>query len=166
VTYLRPNSFLQDLASFFASTIASQGTFFAPMADAPVSFVDARDVGRVAAKVLTEDGHEGRIYDLTGPEAITYTQVAQRMSTIFGKPVRYVALSDEAAKQALGAVGLPGWFVDAFLSLCHFYRQGGGSLTTEWIKILTGTNPCTLDTYLKENIATFRDSNADGIPSR
>jgi uncharacterized protein YbjT (DUF2867 family) len=78
-TFLRPNLFMQGLFNF-RSTIASRGAFYAPGGDARVSIVDVRDIASIAAKALTELGHAGKTYDITGPEALTHAEMAQQLS--------------------------------------------------------------------------------------
>jgi uncharacterized protein YbjT (DUF2867 family) len=74
--------------------------------------IDARDVGEAAAKVLTEDGHEGKIYTLTGPAAISFYDVAEALSGVLGKEVDYVNIPPERAKEAMLSRGIPEWVVD------------------------------------------------------
>src|SRR5215472_19041486 len=86
-TFLRPNLYFQGLL-IFAGSISAEGKFFAPIGDATVSAVDVRDIAAVAAVVLTESGHEGATYTLTGPEAITHSQIAAALSAALGRTVR------------------------------------------------------------------------------
>jgi len=79
-TFLRPNLFFQGLLAF-AQSIAAEGRFYAPIGDTPVSAVDVRDIAAVAAVTLTEPGHEGATYTLTGPAAITHAQIATALTT-------------------------------------------------------------------------------------
>lgn len=90
-----------------AETIARDGCLRPP--DAKVAMADPRDVTAVAAVVLTEDGHEGRTYQLTGPVAVTYTKVAAELSASIGRPVAYVDVPDAAAREGRVGSGLPGW---------------------------------------------------------
>jgi uncharacterized protein YbjT (DUF2867 family) len=85
-TFLRPNLFMQGLLNF-RSTIATQSAFYAAANDAKVSAVDVRDIAEVAVAALTETGHEGKIYDLTGPQALTHAEMAERLSTALGRRI-------------------------------------------------------------------------------
>ena len=107
-TFLRPNLFMQGLLSF-RPTIASEGVFFAPVSCARVSVVDVRDIGEVAAKTLAEPRHEGKTYDLTGPEALTHAEMAEQLSQAVGKPIKHVEVSSEVMRDALLKNGLPAW---------------------------------------------------------
>jgi uncharacterized protein YbjT (DUF2867 family) len=117
--------------------------------------VDARDVGAVAAYLLTEEGHQDQAYEVTGPEALSCGQVAEIFSTLLEVPVRYTALSDEEAQQAL-LKRYPAWTAQAVLTLLQFYRQGGGARVTRVIEEVTAHKPCTVVTYLAEHLQTFQ----------
>jgi uncharacterized protein YbjT (DUF2867 family) len=105
-TFLRLNSFMQNFVPSHARSIAAQGTFYEPLADARVSHVDTRDIAIAAANVLTETGHEGRAYDITGPEALTDYQIADKLSTLLGKQITYTPVPDEAMHQGLLSTGM------------------------------------------------------------
>src|SRR5262245_16170931 len=77
-TILQPNSFHQNILSS-AGTIKAQGMFYWPMKNAQQSTVDIRDINAVAAKVFTTSGHEGKTYVITGPEALTFQQAAEKL---------------------------------------------------------------------------------------
>ena len=97
-TFLRPNLFMQGLLGFRASIVA-EGRFFAAAGDAKISAVDVRDIAAVAAAALTE-GHEGRTYDITGPEALTHAEMAERLSAALGRRVEFVDVPPDAMRQA------------------------------------------------------------------
>ncbi|MFN3596596.1 MAG: SDR family oxidoreductase [Rubricoccaceae bacterium] len=87
-THLRASYFMQNLAGMHAADIRA-GHLSVPAGDGKTSFVDARDVGEAAAVVLTVPGHEHRAYDLTGPEALDYFEVARVLSEVLGRRVEY-----------------------------------------------------------------------------
>src|SRR5262249_5160332 len=94
-TFLRPNLYFQGLLTI-ARSISIQGSFFAPIGDATVSAVDVRDIAAVAATALTKVGHEGATYTLTGPEAITPSQIAAALTAALGRTVRFIDVPPEA----------------------------------------------------------------------
>src|SRR5215471_3341710 len=112
-TILRPESFMQNIPTFFASTLNSQGAFYPAMGEPPVGFVTVRDIAAVAAKILTADGHAGKTYTLTGSELLNYSQVAAKLSQVLGRSVRYVAITQQQLRQSLRDMGMPPWQVDA-----------------------------------------------------
>src|SRR5262245_27393313 len=87
-TFLRPNGFMQNLVTYNSGTIKSQNAFYAAQGDGAVSQIDIRDISAVAVKVLSEDGHEGKAYALTGPEALTNDQIAEKLSRVSGRTIR------------------------------------------------------------------------------
>lgn len=136
-TFLRPNLFMQGLLNF-RPTIASQGVFFAPVSQARISVVDVRDIGAVAAKTLTETKHEGRTYDLTGPEALTHAEMAEQLTQAVGKPIKHVEVSLEVMKEALLKSGLPGWQAEGVVEDYEHYRKGEAEQVTSAIRDITG----------------------------
>ena len=155
-TFLRLNSFMQNFDPSHARSIVAQGTFYEALADARVSHVDTRDIALAAANVLTEAGHEGRAYDITGSEALTDTQIAEKLSTLLGKHITYTPVPDEAMRQGLLSAGLSDWYANSLVKLYQFYRQGGGAPVTPDLEQLIRQKPRTMDAYLQENIAAFK----------
>ena len=97
---LRSSFFMSNLLAA-AEPVALEGKLYAPAGEAQIAMIDPRDVGAAAAAVLTSAGHDGRSYVLTGPEAVTYTQVAAALAEATGREVEFVDLPDEAATQGL-----------------------------------------------------------------
>ncbi len=154
-TFVRPNSFMQNLRSY-AGSIAAEDAFYVPAADARISHVDARDVAAVATRALTEDGHAGKAYEVTGPEALTCDEVAGLFSARLGRTIRYVSVPDEGARQGMVAAGLPEWYADGLVELYQLYRRQEGAVVTDAVERVTGQQPRTVDAYLAENIGMFK----------
>src|SRR5918995_1569557 len=136
-TFLRPQSFMQNTL-MAARTVASEGRIYQPFKDAKLGMIDARDIGEVAAKVLSEAGHEGKVYTLTGPAAISLYDVAEALSEILGKEVRYVNISLEDAKRAMLNMGLSEWRADVLIEYAKAHSGGYSNFTTEDVEQLTG----------------------------
>jgi uncharacterized protein YbjT (DUF2867 family) len=106
-TFLRPGEFMQNFVNFDSQTIKEQGAFYLPaVGDPKVSFVDVRDIAAVAVKALTDDDgnddkHKGKVYTITGPEALSYYQAAEILSNATGKKISYVNVSKEEARQGM-----------------------------------------------------------------
>ncbi|HKN55148.1 MAG TPA: NAD(P)H-binding protein, partial [Amycolatopsis sp.] len=98
-TILRPNFYLQNFLR--QPTIRTHDVFSTPLISSPISFVDTADIARVAARILTTEGHNGQIYDITGPEALTYDEAASTFSEILGRPIRYLGQPDDEARAAM-----------------------------------------------------------------
>jgi len=146
---------MQNFGPMYAQSIITSGMIFAPLANARISYVDARDVGAVAAHLLTEEGHQDQEYEVTGPEALSCGQLAEIFSTLLDVPVRYTAISDDDAQQEF-LKRYSAWTAHAVLTLLQFYRQGGGASVTQVFEEVTAHKPCTVVTYLTEHRQTFQ----------
>lgn len=110
-TMLRPNFFMQNLSSTYAERIRRDGELFVPAGRAFTAFIDARDVGAVAAAVLTEPGHASRAYTLSGEQALTYRKVAAIMTDVLGRPIRFLP-SEADYLASLAAEGAPEDYIE------------------------------------------------------
>jgi uncharacterized protein YbjT (DUF2867 family) len=156
-TILRPNSFHQNILAYLAPVIREQGAFYAAAHGGRFSFVDVRDIGAAAANVLiSPSAHAGKIYELNGPEAVTYSELADRISRAAGRTVRYVDIPEEAQRQAMAGTGMPAWQVDALLDLQRYYVNGQGGEVTDVLPSLLGRPPLTLDQFLTEHADNFQ----------
>jgi uncharacterized protein YbjT (DUF2867 family) len=157
-TILRPNSFLQNILAFYAPSIRAQGEFYVAMGDAKLSLIDVRDVGGAAARILTApQAHAGKTYELTGPEAFSYAEVAEHISRVTGQEVKFVDMPEEAQRKAMLDMGMPEWQVTALLDLQQYYSKlGKGGEVTDTLAKLVGRAPITLDQFLQENKDAFR----------
>lgn len=155
-TFLRPNGFMQNYINSFAQTIKEQGAFYLAQGNSKYSMVDVKDIAAVATKALTENGHEGRSYLITGPEALSNGQVAEKISKVTGKPVKYVAISDEQMRDAMQQQGAPPAVIDALVDLMHFYISGKAAVVSHDVEKVTGRKATTFDQFAQENAAAFR----------
>jgi len=137
-TFLRPNGFMQNVVTYMAETIRTQSAIYSSGADGAASHIDVRDLGAVAASVLLEMGHEGQAYELTGPSAITYGQIAETLTGVLGRPIRYVPITHEQYKQALLAAGTPEPWADALVDLNRFYAEGHAAAVSPSVRRVTG----------------------------
>ncbi len=154
-TVLAPNSFMQNFL-LWAGSAQEQGGFYLPAGEAAVSHVDARDVAAVAAHVLTSEGHEGATYTITGPEALTYHQVADTLSKLLDKPVRYVEVPPAAAREAMTGGGVPEWLADGLLELFEVYRGGAAAGVTDEVHKATGSPGRTVEAFLRDHLSAYR----------
>jgi uncharacterized protein YbjT (DUF2867 family) len=122
---VRPNLFFQNVPESTIPGIDEGGNFYLDAGAARISMVDARDVAAVAAVVLTEPGHSGAHYDVTGPEALSYQDVAAKLSRTLAREITYVDVPDEAARDALLGFGLDEWFVGALVGLSRTTADRG-----------------------------------------
>jgi uncharacterized protein YbjT (DUF2867 family) len=110
----------------------------------------------VAARVLTGKGHEGKAYDLTGPEALTYEQAAGILSRAVGRPIKHVSITPEQLKQGALAMGMPEVYADALVDLDRAYATGRLTAVTPTAKELTGRDPIRFEQFAKDYADKFR----------
>jgi uncharacterized protein YbjT (DUF2867 family) len=155
-TFLRPNGFMQNYSTSSAALIRTQGVFYDSTRDARYSVIDARDIGVVAAKVLTEPGHVGKAYKLSGPEALSNTEIAEKISRASGRPVRHIDLPDGDYKKSLVGFGIPEEYADAIVDLNVYYRSGAGAPVTPDFERLVGRKPGTFDQFARDNARVWQ----------
>jgi uncharacterized protein YbjT (DUF2867 family) len=154
-TLLRPVSFMQNFVTYYGDTIRQQSAIYLPCGDAREGHVDARDIARVAARVLTSAGHEGKSYVLTGPELLSYSEAADKLSAVLGRTIVYVNVSEADHKKSLLEMGVPADSVDKLLDLYRFIREGRASATSTAIKDVTGRDPISFDQFAREHVALW-----------
>jgi len=155
-TFLRPNLFMQGLVSFSRS-IRTEGRFYAAARDARISVVDVRDNAAVAAAALTEPGHEGRTYTLTGPAALTHAEMAAGLSEATGRPIAYVDVPPAAMRDALLGMGAPPWQADGLIEDYAHYRRGEAASAASGVQDATGQAPRPFAVFARDYAAAFRN---------
>ncbi len=155
-TFLRPNGFMQNYLSNFGATIKEQGAFYLAQGDSKYSVVDVKDIAAVAVKALTQAGHEGKAYVITGPEALSNAQIAEKLSKAIGKPVKYVAISDDQMRSAMQEQGAPQVMIDSLIDLMHFYVSGKGAVLSGDVEKVIKRPPTSFDDFAKQNAEAFQ----------
>ena len=155
---IRPNSFLQNVLTYYAPGIRAQGAFYGAMRNARTSYLDVRDIATVAAKALRGGQHEGKTYELNGPEALTCANVAEKISKHAGIAARYVDIPVEALRKAMLDQRMPEWQVTALLELQEYYTSGKGGTLDGVLEGLLGRPSITMDQFLEEYSSEFRQS--------
>ena len=153
-TFLRPNLFMQGLLSF-RSTITSQNAFYAAIGDAKVSVVDVRDIADVAVAALTEAGHEGKIYDLTGPQALTHTEMAEYLSAALKRQIAFVDIPPDQMREAMIGFGMPAWQADGLIEDYAHYRRNEAAAIASGIEDATGQAPRQLEEFARDYATVF-----------
>jgi uncharacterized protein YbjT (DUF2867 family) len=144
-TFLRPNLYMQGLLNFRQS-IQQKSAFFAPVADARISAVDVRDLADVAVAALTTAKHDNKTYSLTGPDALTFAEMAQQLSSVLGRTISFVDVPPESMRAALAGLGFPTWQADGLIEEFAMYRRGSRAEARFWSSALGYAPPRDLDT--------------------
>ena len=154
-TFLRPTGFMQNFSNYFSATIKTDGAFYLPAENARISHVDVRDVAAVAVRALTEGGHENRAYELSGPEALTYAQCAEKISAATGRSVRYFPISVEDFRKAATAAGMPPPYVEGLVDLYRYYMKNQAARVSPAVGQILGRDPISFDRFARDHAHTL-----------
>lgn len=152
-TFLRPTFFMQNLLGL--APMVKTGTIFQPAGDSKAGFVDVADIAAVAVETLTEPGHEGKAYDITGPELLSYHEIARILSEVLHKPVKYQDIPPAAARQAMLGMGIPEYAVDGINELMDQMRTGAYAKLSDAVSQVGKKDPSRLSDFLRDNAETF-----------
>ncbi|MGK3206463.1 NAD(P)H-binding protein [Amycolatopsis sp. MEPSY49] len=153
-TILRPSWFLQNFDEdewVFARALRERNELYAGSGKSKVRFTDTRDLADAAAAVLTQEGHEGRSYTITGPEQLTFGEVAELLARTSGRPIHHVDATPEEHRAHFAKSGRPEAWVDHMLHLFKLVRAGVFSPRTSDFESLTGKKPRTASQYAEDN---------------
>ncbi len=154
-TIIRPAYFMQNIIGS-ARMIAMEGAFPGAMGDGKVGVIDTRDIGNVAATILTSDGHEGKTYPLTGPDSLSQGELAGKLSAVLGKEVKYVNVSQADAKSGMMAMGIPDWMADGWAAMAMMISTGAADMVTPMVKEVTGQEPRSFDQFARDYAGAFK----------
>ena len=152
-TILRSNSFMQNLL-WFAPEIKTKGSFSLPMGVAKTAPVDIRDVAAVAYEVLITEGHHGATYNITGPEKLSFVEIAQRLSAATGKQIEYRDVEPNDFLQMLLRAEIPRWYAEAVIASWTVARSGE-PIVTDVVAELTKNPSKTFAQFARDYAAAF-----------
>jgi uncharacterized protein YbjT (DUF2867 family) len=159
-TMLRPHHFMQNLLSQ-ADNIIDNGVVYSSSGDGKIPFIDTRDIAAVVVVTLTEPGHTGKKYVITGGEALSYRQATGILGEAIGRPLRFIDEPFDEARARLTRAGQPSWLIDSLLAIAAYQRAGGPTETiTSVVADLTGTPPRTFAAFARDYAAAFQRSSA------
>lgn len=155
-TFLRPSQFMTEYLRE-VPTIVAERAFFFPFENAKLTPVDLEDIAKAAFALLTTPGHEGKTYMMSGPEALSMTEIAEQISLAIGQSVRYVNISPEERKRAQLAAGIPAYVVDALDVQSRLRREGNGEeVVYPETHIALGIRPTTFAEFARRHATDFR----------
>jgi uncharacterized protein YbjT (DUF2867 family) len=152
---IRPNWFMQNFNTFWLHGIQTAGQIFLPAGDAKGSFIDARDIAAVAARLLTNDTFANRDFDLTGPRALDHAEVAAILTQATGKAIGYTDITPDAMLQGLLGAGLPPDYAAFLVQILGYFKAGYAERTTDAVLQITGRPPRTIEQYAKDYRASW-----------
>ena len=158
-TFLRDNLYLD----FLPLMVGADGVIRGPAGDGRVAAVTRDDIADVAVAVLAEGGdrHDGRSYDLTGPEALAMAEVAERLSRSVGRTIAYHPETLEEAYASRASYGAPGWEVDGWVTTYVAIANGELEAVSGDVAAVAGHPPMSLDDFLRRNPDSLRRLSSD-----
>ncbi len=154
-TMLRPGFFAQNIGTAYRKDIVEDDRIFVPAGGGLVAFIDTRDLGEAAAIALTQDGHQGKGYHLTGPAAVTFDEVAAIMTDVLGRPIRYDPAGILGYFRHLRRQGqvVPQAVVQTILHAG--LRRGDAEAVTDELPTLLGRPARSVRDYVQEDLALW-----------
>jgi uncharacterized protein YbjT (DUF2867 family) len=153
-TVIRPGAFMSN-ALFWRETIRHQGKVFSNYGHGKLPPIDPRDIAAVAVRALTTDGHAGKTYLLTGPEALSVGEQVEILASVLAKRIEYVPISDEASREGHLKAGLPPGIVDALLPFAAYVRSGKAAQTLPTVEQVTGRAAYTFAQWARDHASAF-----------
>jgi uncharacterized protein YbjT (DUF2867 family) len=155
-TFVRPNLIFQAYIPF--APLIAQGALQAPIGDATVSAVDARDIAAVAAAALIEDGHVGKTYTVTGPAAVSHADIATALGNAIGRPVRFERMPPKEFIAMLTGVGMPQWQADGLAEDYAHYDRGEAGAVSPDVQRVTDTDARSVHDFAQDYAEAFRSA--------
>ena len=154
-TFLRPTMYM-NFALSWAGSVRTDNTIHTGGGQGRLGPVDPWDVAAVAKAALTAQGHENVAYELTGPELLSFKDMAAVLSTVTGRPIQHVEISDAQQGDVFTKMGVPKYTVDGLVETFSLIRAGRFEYLTDDVEKATGTRPRTFETWAREHVAAFR----------
>lgn len=151
-TVLRPCSFFQNFIRYQAETIRSMSALIVPQGNGLISYVDAADVGAAAARCLMQpEQHHEQTYVLTGGRAYGVKGVAAEIGRVLGRPLSYISIEEDQAREMMSQVAMPPWLIEAGLAVFAHARAGGEAAVDPALARIIGRPASTLSEFVERN---------------
>ncbi|MCW3465780.1 SDR family oxidoreductase [Chitinophaga nivalis] len=150
-TIIRPSYFAQNFRNYEYENITERSVVFAPAGKGKTAFIDVADIAAVATEVLTKEGHSGQAYELTGPEALSFYEVAALLTRFTGKQITYPEPDEDTFKAGLKATGVSDLIGEYMAIIYNNIANNKVAFTTDTIEKITGKKPTALETVLEQD---------------
>jgi uncharacterized protein YbjT (DUF2867 family) len=155
-TFLRPGMFMTNSIEWWAETIKKRGAVYFPGGKGRVAPIDPRDVAAVAGTALTQPGHSGKVYELTGPELLTIEDMARIIGRVLGKPIKYVDVPLFLARVQMLLSGMDWELVGALMEVANELRSDRGAQQTDVVEQVTGRKARTFEVWCRQHAKAFQ----------
>jgi uncharacterized protein YbjT (DUF2867 family) len=153
-TVVRPGGFMSN-ALHWRGTIRTQGKVFSNYGEGKLPSIHPRDIAAVAVRALTSNGHEGKTYELTGPQALSIREQVDILSEALGRRIEYVPIPDDAARKGMEKAGMPALLIDALIPFAAFIRSGRAAEVLPTVEKVTGRSALTFHDWAREYANMF-----------
>jgi len=154
-TILRPSEFMTNFR-WLRDAIVGQGSLYRATGNGKSALIHPHDIAAAAAKVLTSDGHAGKIYELTGPAALSASEVGNHIGAAAGRTVRHVDVPLSAAREEMIKQGFPPFLADSVTRFYGSVKDGHEAKIEPGLQQLLGNTGRTFESWAKENAGAFR----------
>ncbi len=155
-TFLRPGMFMSNSIGWWAASIKARGAVYFPGGKGKSAPIDSRDIAAVAALALTQPGHSGQVYELTGSELLTVKEMVGIISRTLGKPICYVNIPPFVAQLSMSKSGMDKRRVNSLMELLKSIRKNESARVRDTVQRLTGRPARTFEEWCRENVDAFR----------
>jgi uncharacterized protein YbjT (DUF2867 family) len=156
-TFVQPTGFMSNLLAW-ARSVKSEGVVRSSTGEGRRAFIHSEDIAAVAAQALTTGYYQNQSLPITGPDALTFKEVAERIGAAIGKSVTFLPISDEEARRRYSAVSGSVEETEAHVALWRAIREGRLAAVTDKVQQILGRAPIGLDQWIAENITAFLDA--------
>ena len=151
-TFLRPAYFMQNFTTSLHNDLVNNQRIYLPAGQSKFTIIDTEDIGAVTAKVLIEpQNHINKSYELTNNEILTFKEMAEKISKGIGKTINFISPNLLQFFFTKRKEHIPTMLILVMVMLHYFPRFQKTPKTTEWVKIITGQEPKTFDTFVLQN---------------
>lgn len=156
LTSIRPSGFYSNFINMSAPTIKQQRKIFQAMADAKANFIYNGDIAAASVVALTTPGHENKDYYITGPDTLSYPQVADLFSQVLGEKIEYVPIDDATLRENAKKRFPNQEAVEGYSNMWQYFRDGYYDVHYRDLESLTGSKGKPLKDWIQENVAAFK----------
>jgi uncharacterized protein YbjT (DUF2867 family) len=153
-TFLHPHFFMENLLGY-SQSVLKEGAIYSPLRETKVSMISVEDIAAAAAVVLTDGGHVGKTYTLTGPDALNFAEIAGVLGDVIGKRVKYVYTPYQTVKTGMVKSGMPDWLAEDTVELMKSWGDGKGSMISAYVETLTRKKPISLHEFFLKHRNRF-----------
>ncbi len=153
-TFLHPHFFMENLL-VNSESVTKNGVLYSPLGDARIAPIALQDIASVAARILIDGGHLGTTYVLSGPESLTFSEIAAIWSKVIGKTIRYSTVSFDATRQEMAQSGMPTWMAENMIRLMKTWAEGKGDIVSHYVERIIGRKPISIQEFLVAHKSQF-----------